>query len=105
MLPGLSVPYNKIIVFDSDLNFVTYWNMDAPPQNKASFHFVGKSVCTFQHMHEGEIYLPSGFVKKYFSQLLFVLVPARIRSIIIGETDADSKKYCHSSSCLMILLK
>lgn len=33
--------------------------MDVPPQNKASAHSVGKSVCTFQRMHEIEIYLPS----------------------------------------------
>jgi hypothetical protein len=59
VLPSLSVPYNEIIVFNSDLNFVMYWNMDVPPQNKASAHSVGKSVCTFQRMHEIEIYLPS----------------------------------------------
>jgi hypothetical protein len=33
--------------------------MDTRPQNKASSHFVGKSVCTFQHKHEDEIYLTS----------------------------------------------
>jgi hypothetical protein len=63
VLFGLSVPYNKIIIFNSDLNLITYLNMGLPspppPNKKCSSHVLGKSVRTFQNMHEEEICFPS----------------------------------------------
>jgi hypothetical protein len=65
---GLSLPYNKIFIFNFDLK-----PPPPPKQKKSSYHFVGKSVCTFQHMQEEKIYLPLQDLQEIFQPIFLFL--------------------------------